>query len=185
MRSVFAKAALWVSSLFLGFGAMGCGCDKNNPAPHQFESITITLDDSLRDASNTMPRIEVNLIAVNDTDLARWQKVPVSQYFQSNHAADTTVVLILGEDRKSQSVSSSGSDAASQDFARRVLSKKEKNLVVLCDYPLPKPGIGSDDDTRRLILQTTCLQWAEGQKDLKLLISPVGLTCTTPTRPPG
>jgi hypothetical protein len=184
MRSVFAKIASWLGLLLLGVGATGC-CTATNNWPHQFDTITVTLDDSLRDASNTLPRIEVNLVAANDTDLARWQKVPVSQYFQSNHAADTTVVLILGQDQTSQSISSSGSDPASKDYINRIWGKKEKNLVVLCDYPPSKPGIGSDDDTRRLILQTTCFQWPDNQKELKLRISSLGLTVTTPPRPHG
>ena len=168
MRRVSAKLALWVGALLIGVSAMGC-CKPTDY--RSFDTVTVSLDNDLRDATtNKLPTVQVNLLAVNDTDLPTWNGIGIDNYFA--HPSGSAVVVKLGEDHPSQTLSTKDSNKEAREMAESLWKAKYKNLIVLCDYPPLKPG---NAENRRKNLELVCPNWPQGQTELKIRVTANGL----------
>lgn len=171
-RSLFMllTALLFVPSL------VGC-----TVSPGKF-SYHVTLDESLRTNSGIMPSIEVDFIGIRDDEAdnerARWQAVPVDQYFQPGNAMRASATK--------HTMAFSNENAAPQTLAKdagiwtRWSDRGATTMVIIASIPMQNAPAGADP--RKLMLTLMNDRWNNGQ-EIEIVVRPSGLVCESVMKP--
>lgn len=172
------RALLCCCSLAFSLGALGC-CNGEMRA---FD-LNVSLHNSLKDARGVLPAVEVDVVAVNNSDLAAWEQKSMTEYFapgDSLRASADKYVFRLGEDHPSETLSKDSPAGA------KLWSNWKKqgamSLLVLSSYPSPQPDLPGDQDPRRRTLPLDCARW-DKETELLLMVKSSGLTVVTPPKP--
>lgn len=116
--------------------------------------------------------IQVDLIGVNNSELAAWNAKPIDDYFAAGDmfrasAPKVTLNFGAGEDGMK-------SLPASHPIWKQWKSKNATNIMVIADLPgytVPMGGI----DLRRQTVPLSSNQWAKSPPEISIQITPTGI----------
>src|SRR5262249_36052556 len=128
-----------------------------------------------------MPSIEVDLIGVNDTELARWTSYSMNQYWTPNDPLrrNSESYRMLFEQRDPSPKKLSDKDPIWQKWQQ----KGAWNLVCVAFVPGIKDDREGDKDPRRLILPLDKCRW-DKHSSINIVVQPSAVVTTTPPKPP-
>jgi hypothetical protein len=139
-------------------------------------------DPGLKDAKGTLKSIEVNIVAVNDTELPRWEQMSMSSYWEPDNPIRKSAVkyvMTFGEKAPEEQLLKK-TDPIWQTWKER----KATQLLILAFLPgiADQPGKA---DPRRVILTLDSSKWENrywGNDTIKIQLGSGGLT---PLRQPN
>jgi hypothetical protein len=138
---------------------------------------TVAPSEGLRDASGTMPSIEVDLVGVNESELARWRTYPVGDYFsgRDQFRADA--------DRYTMAFTDSNPGPQTLDRSNPIWQKWKDKQAVELFVLVNLPGVSGEraEDPRRLMLPLSSDRWAGDEITIEVQRS--GVVCRTPMKP--
>ena len=137
----------WVGLVVVGLAAWSAGCQRYQ--------VTVSLDEGLRDAG-MMPSLEVDLVAVNESELDRWTHYSVNEYFASDdvfrHDADRYTMTFADSDADPKTL------VPNDPIWRLWRKKSARQLVVLVHLPGDYQDLPGQQDVRRLILPLSAIK---------------------------
>lgn len=154
------------------FATMLGGCTAGMGRYH----VTVQPSEGLRDASGTMPSIEVDLVGVNESEAARWRSYPVSDYFsgrdQFRADADRHTLAFTHANPGPQTL------PRTHPIWQKWKDKQAMELFILVNLP----GTGDrQEDPRRLVLPLSRDRWKVDEIVIEVQRS--GVVCRTPMQP--
>jgi hypothetical protein len=175
----------WVTfGMFLVLGANGLGCCHGEP--REFDKITVSLSDSMKEGGGVFPSVQVDVVAVNNVDLPAWQQKSMTDYFTAHdpmrESADKHVFRLGGGGP--QSATLSFKDGEGKALWKKWMDQGASTLLVLSSYPSPQADLPGDQDPRRRTLPLGCDRWDNSVKEIKVQVKPSGLSVLTPPNPP-
>lgn len=157
-------AGLAVAAMMIGLFGGGCagGMGKYN--------VRVEPSPTLRDRNNELPTMEVDLVGVNETQVAAWEAYPVSTYFSGSdprrQEAIKATMVFTNEKPGAQTLLSN------DPIWQRWASSGATKLVVLANIPGVRAQPGAPDP-RRVILPLDRGTYTQDTIDLHLLRSGV------------
>jgi len=136
-------------------------------------NVRVVLDESdpgLKDAKGALKSIEVNIIAVSNTELPKWEGKSMTEYWEPGdelRQSAEKVVMTFGEGKPTEQTLSSNDPVWDQWDDRYA-----KHLLILANLPGIKDQSGAADP-RRLILRNYKDLWNE---DIKVVLRSGGMT---------
>jgi len=154
---------------------MLAGCGRTIYGKYSYR---VSLDAANRDPSTQrMPSIEVDFIAVNESERDRWLALDIDAYFTPGNVlrANADKFTMSFTDQRSQPQELSASDPIWQKWQRA----GARSMFILASIPMrgEKPPV----DPRRLDLPLDQARWDATKIDV--LIKPSGVVRQTPMRP--
>jgi len=175
-----SKATLLVIGTFaLAFLAGGCA-----PGPFNVEVSLDEKDTGLRDKTGTVKTIEVNLIAINDSELERWEQMSVNSFWEVNspiRASAKKYVMTFGQERPSKQTLLE-TDAI---WKKWIDERGARYLVVLGYLPWIQNDQPGAADPRRLILPLERGKWEWSAWGANTVPIQIGTGGITPLRQPN
>jgi hypothetical protein len=170
-----ASRVAWAAVALFGV-VMGTGCQKS-VRPWKGD-LVVTPDASLRDSSGRMPQVEVDLVAIQQTDDAVKQ-YPVDNWFsgedkQRSASSSYTKSLTFGPGAE-RAVTISKSDPIWKKWQERGYSE----LVVFATSRTMRAS-PAGLDTRRRVIPLTSDKWDVGAISFEVKSS--GVECSTPMK---
>lgn len=172
--SVWARLAAAATMLVVLVAGVGC-----QPSVRPWRGdLVVTPDASLRDANGRMPQVEVDLVAIQETDDSI-RAYPVDNWFsgedkQRSAAAGYTRSLTFGPGNEG-SVTISKNDPIWKKWQERGY----KDLVVFATSRTMRAS-PSGIDSRRKVIPLTNDKWDVGQINFEVKSS--GVECSTPMK---
>ncbi len=165
-------------------GVVGCCLDPTTF--RRFDSITVSLDNSMRDEHQQLRRAEVMLFAVNSTDLQILQKQSIFSFFHENQTLiHDPIVMSLGDGHPSETFSIHDGDEDKKRRVRQTWDNWDKSqskwLMVVAEYSITG-GNPAQDDPRRVVVPLMCGNWKD-EKDLRYAVTSTSLSILTPPQP--
>lgn len=173
MSSISARFTSAAVTLFLLTSGLGCACHGTN----QF-NVTVAMDDSVRQ-QGVVPRVEIDLVGVNNSDASTWSEKSMTDYFTPGDALRNSAdhyIMRLDESSLSQTLKIT--DPKWDDWKR----EGAVSLYILSSYPRAADASG-EADPRRRIIPLDCSRW-DNVTDIKVLLKSGGLSVQTPPKPP-
>ena len=176
--------ATWVQMVLLAcVVAFVTGCDCK---PSMVErDVKVSLDESLRESDGRLKSVQVDVIAVSDAELQRWQTVPVDTYWAPGGSG-----LFTTADKKTLAFSfqenvTSKTLPATDPVWNNWKQKGAMDLVLVARIPGLSGGGGAGAaDPRRLIITLNGCRWDDTKKPLEIRVSSAGLTSLSQPKPP-
>jgi len=188
MTTPLRRAARSLVPLAL-LAAIGCGgMGRYN--------VHVALDhQGFRRELNTIPSVEVNLVAVNASEYPVWHGYSVTQYWTPDNPLRVTSV------RQGQGkVLTFGEQPPFEQVLRRAdpvwdtwADKGAMHLIILSNYPRVSTDLPGDADVRRVILPLAKRRWRSygwftrlfglGDYLMHLVVTPSGVVNHTPPKP--
>ena len=173
------RALFCCFALSLSLGALGW-CNGEMRA---FD-LNVSLHNSLKDVRGVLPAVEVDVVAVNNSDLPAWEQKSMTEYFAPGdplRASADKYVFRLGEDHPSETLSKDSTEG--KKHWENWKKQGAMSLLVLSSYPSPQQDLPGDQDPRRRTLPLDCARW-DKEKELLFVVKSSGLTVVTPPKPP-
>jgi hypothetical protein len=177
------KSPSILSMLVLCAAAMtsAVGCSNPNPVARD---VTVSLDPSLRDADGKLRSVQVDMIAVPQTELNNWTSVPVDTYWTPasgglyNSADKKTLTFSFQENATSKTVH------AKDPVWDKWIARSPSHLVVIARGAGSSGGGGGagSADPRRLVIPLDPNKWERPGSPLEVDASTAGLRLKTPLK---
>ncbi len=171
--SMMRRIVLTVGVVSVAWLGGGCG-----EGPFDVEVSLAEGDPKLKDEDGTVRSIEVNLVAVNDTEKPVWEQVSMSEYWEPGNAIRDSAakhVMTFGQGFPKTQVLKK-KNAIWRTWLRE---RQAKHLFILADLPWIQQDKPGDADPRRLILPLEVGKWEWylwGADTIKIQVSAGGLT---------
>lgn len=167
----------WLGAAVLGLvGVVLGGCGGG--ASMGKYNVTVSVDQAWRDTGR-IDSIEVDVVGVNQAQMARWSSYPVSSYFSSGDQlradANKAVMRFWTEDSAPKTLS------RSDDKWDQWLGDGATHLFVVADLLGVRDDLPGDADPRRLILPLSKDRWKG--RSIEIEIQRSGLVLKTPMKP--
>jgi hypothetical protein len=168
LRTLFVPGLLVVLALI----STGC-CPGYKPY-----NVIVTLSDALADPDHAQT-VQVDLIAVNESDYRQLRDEPMSQYWRD--AVNPS--FISAWPRKVLTFSGGKEQRVNKDDPIwKEWLKRGRYLFVLSNTPARTTDQPGTADPRRKIFPLDACQWPGGTNDIRVLVTPVGLRTLTPPK---
>ena len=180
LRERFRGSLMLAAMALFAFLAVGC-------CPVTRLTVTVELDKAMRDQLGDR-KIQVDVVAINPNDHARWQAYSMTNYWGANDAMRKSVnvytMTLDGNKNFSQTLSSSDDHWAK--WLDRANEKDPPKLYVLAQ--IPRTWVAEKDDKegnldpRRQILPLGSCRWDKDQgspPNVHLTIKPTGISTDT------
>jgi len=152
--------------------------------------VDVTIDRAgFKSKVGAIPSIEVNLVGVNNVEATRWKTKSMSEYWEPDDPLRTgavakgyAYVMTFGEEKPVRQVLYRRHPVWN-DWA----ASGAEHLFVLVNYPRVAKDQAGDADPRRKILPLERKRWKGyfwGKRVIWLEVTPSGLICHTPPKPP-
>lgn len=166
-----------LGAMVLG-GVVGC---ESGPSMGRY-NVEVSLDPSLASRAGGPPQIMVDLVGLNDTQVAAWESKSMTSYWTTAdplraEAKDYRKEMPFGPGQTAPQTLSK-SDAIWNKWKER----GAMHLFVLADLPGAKADAPGTADGRRVILPLDKRRWKTDT--IKIVVQNSQLNCTTPPEPP-
>lgn len=175
------------SAVVAGLGALacllipalgGCGC---SPSMGKF-NVEVALDPSLSERAGGPPQITVDLVGLNDTQVAAWTGKSMTQYWTPNDRLRVEAKSYQHEMSFGPGNASPKTLSKSDPIWEVWKSRQAMHLFVLADLPGAAGDQPGDADGRRKMLPLDKCRW---EKDtIRFVVQSSQIECLTPPKPP-
>ncbi len=169
-----------LATLVLGLVAVGCAPCSPEMAPRD---VSVSLDDSLRDTAGKLKSVQVDIIAVNSSELERWKQEPLDAYWRpgGSNLPQTPGIHVMKFDaiENVPLKTLSARDAAWTNWK----AKNAMDLVVVVNIPGYKGTTAGMADSRRLVLTLDRCRWADVSEPIKVQVSSAGVVSASQPKP--
>ncbi|HUS92322.1 MAG TPA: hypothetical protein VM389_08620 [Phycisphaerae bacterium] len=166
------RVAMTAGMISLAWLAGGCA-----PGPFNVKVFVDETDQELKDKMGALQSIEVDLVAVNETQYQQWEQMKVSDYWEPTNrvrASAPKIVMKFGQGQPKEQVLS-----AKDDIWRKWLDENKANyLFVIAHLWWITEDSPGNADPRREILPLERGRWegsALGNLDIPIKIRAAGL----------
>ena len=171
--NTMSRTVLTLGAICLSWLAGGCG-----EGPFHVEVGLDEADTGLRDKIGTVQSIEVNFVAVNETEYRRWEQMSMGGYWEPDNAIRTGAkkhVMTFGQGHANKQTLKKNDPLWKMWLGER----KAKQLFILAYLPWIQKDKPGDADPRRIILPLEVGRWEWylwGDDTIKIQLGSGGLT---------
>lgn len=172
---------IWVLGIAVAASLLAVGC-SSSPRMGRFD-VVVAMDPELAGRPGGAPQVVVDLIAVNDTEMAAWSSMSMTEYWKPGGA-------LRAESKQYRFEMPFGpGNTADKKLGRKDgiwqvwKDRGALHLFVLADLPGASGDRPGAEDGRRLILPLDQARWTKTDT-IQIVVQRTRAVCNTPPDPP-